>query len=316
MRLCLISAILVLLSQPAYAATSTFHVTVGAKANIFGAGAGGVNANGGGTAPVKIPIPTGANAVEVAQAVGMVSCGGGCGLNGANGGPFFRTNIQSSGGVSGIIGPVNMFLVGVFVGLPSPAPPGPSRLDVTAMRRIVSVSPQLNQTFFVGTGKAAKAVRRIRIPSGARYFLLGFADGNGVSGPPGAYNDNTGALNVRGSFLGAVASNKASVIDIAGPWRYSSGGYGVLGKAQIAQRGTNVIIYGTWTPNSAPAPHYIIKAILSGYALNGTWRCMHNACQGSGRWHATINAAANRIVVSNSYDPGGLNINTTVLMRP
>lgn len=189
----------------AAASTALFHATIPATANVFGAGAGGAAANGGGTAPIRIVLH-GARTVQITQARGRVSCcGGGNTFNDADGGRYYRTDILSSGGISGIVAPVNMFLVGVFVGAhPSPGA-GPARLNVTGMRRTSDAYPQLNQTFFVGSGRyvrpGATGVRRMHVPAGATSLVLGFADSNGFHGTPGAYDDNVGNVAVQGRLL-------------------------------------------------------------------------------------------------------------------
>lgn len=184
------------LAAPQSKGPNIFHVSVWGRDNIFAAGAGGVKSNGGGQAPVKLTIPRGAKIVEVSQASGTVSCCSGGSLNAADGGTAYKTDISSSGGISGIIAPWNMFLIGVFVGAGTPSSPAPPRLDVSRTRAKIDVYPLLDQTFFVGKGYAGKTERRIHIPAGAKTLVLGFADSNSFHGPPGAFDDNTGKLNV------------------------------------------------------------------------------------------------------------------------
>lgn len=177
-----------------------FLVTVSAQANVFGAGAGGPKANGGGTAPVHVAVQRGATYVMVNFAHGKVSCcGSGGPYNDANGGTAYTTDILSSGGISGVIDTkAHFFLLGVFIA-GTPHGSGPARLNVTGAQLLRAVTPQLNQTFFVGDGHySVRNLRRINIPFGAHWLVLGFADSNGFHGPPGAYSDNVGSLLVSG----------------------------------------------------------------------------------------------------------------------
>jgi outer membrane protein OmpA-like peptidoglycan-associated protein len=101
--------------------------------------------------------------------------------------------------------------------------------------------------------------------------------------------------------------------DLTDDWVYA----GTMGRAQIKQSGSRVILQLTWTPNTDPSPHYRIDATVAGRSLNGTWRCVTRVCNGQGgKFHADIDADANRLVVSQTEDPGGTNgWNTLVLTR-
>jgi hypothetical protein len=91
------------------------------------------------------------------------------------------TNISSYGGISGIrndnaIG----FLVGVFLNDSEPTGSGPSALDFTNNTSFAELSPQLNQTFFIGdglTGSGLGNIQRFLVPEQATRLFLGFADG-------------------------------------------------------------------------------------------------------------------------------------------
>jgi len=123
-------------SRAAYGQAVVQTVTVDAQANVFAAGVGGLKANGGGKKPTVIQFePFKKQVLWFTNIVGKVSCcSGGSTFNGPEGGTNAggSTDIQSSGGISGIIDKNRtMFLVGVFIGSPGPAAPGPTRLDVT-----------------------------------------------------------------------------------------------------------------------------------------------------------------------------------------
>jgi hypothetical protein len=108
------------------------------------------------------------------------------------------TNISSYGGISGIRNDNAIaFLVGVFLNDSEPTGSGPSALDFTNNTSFAELSPQLNQTFFIGdglTGSGVGNIQRFLVPEQATRLFLGFADGNAVQGLPAYYNDNTGSL--------------------------------------------------------------------------------------------------------------------------
>jgi hypothetical protein len=189
--------------RAALSQTSVHTVTVDAGSNVFAAGAGGLAANGGGKQPVMVSFqPFKKQVLWFTSVLGKVSCcGGGATFNGAEGGTNAggSTELQSSGGISGIIdNSRTMFLVGVFVGSPSPTPPGPERKDVSFDRGKSDIYPKLDQTFYIGNGKVlGGSYQRIHVPGGANRLVLGFADGISFHGAPGHYDDNQGQLTVK-----------------------------------------------------------------------------------------------------------------------
>lgn len=111
-------------------------------------------------------------------------------------------------------------------------------------------------------------------------------------------------------------AHRHAQLNLTGAWHYEPPGFGDYGRAEIVQRGNSLTIKGTWTPDPEPPPHYLVTATLSGFSIDGTWRCLVNACgHDGGRWHATVNAAGDRMVVSNSDDHSGNNINGVILRR-
>jgi hypothetical protein len=191
-------------SRAAYGQTAVHTVTVEGASNVFAAGVGGVKANGGGKKPAIVPFqPFKKQVLWFTSVLGKVSCcGGGNTFNGAEGGTNAggSTDIQSSGGISGIIDHNRtMFLVGVFLGYPGPTPPGPERKDVTYDRGKSDVYPKLDQTFYIGNGKllGSGSYQRIHVPDGANRLVLGFADGFSFHGAPGYYDDDLGELTVK-----------------------------------------------------------------------------------------------------------------------
>jgi hypothetical protein len=113
------------------------------------------------------------------------------------------TNLNSVGGISGIVDDSNsFFLVGVFVSASEPQDPAPSPLDFSSSalgENFSTLSPQLNQTFFIGdglTGHGTGATQVFNVPATATRLFIGFADGAFFTGDPGNYSDNSGSLSV------------------------------------------------------------------------------------------------------------------------
>jgi hypothetical protein len=203
------SIILTLILMTLFAASPVLAdtLTVSGQANIFGAGHGiapSPNGGGGGQLPPSYTFLPGSNLTLTFSSVsGLVKSWAGADPNGADGGfsASGTTDITSYGGISGIInGNHTLFLVGVFVGVPEPGDPAPPRLDFTGAENFASLSPLLNQTFFIGdglTGTGTGTTQQFFAPAGATRLYLGFADsfdfGNPTA-PPGNYGDNSGEL--------------------------------------------------------------------------------------------------------------------------
>jgi len=119
------------------------------------------------------------------------------------------------------------------------------------------------------------------------------------------------------TMLGASPASAAGDFlkagDLSGSWTY----YSAQGQAVIKQSGKHISMGLTWTPNSDPAPHYVIETTLTGRSLNGVWRCKATRCLGQrGKFHAQLSADGNEIRVSHTQDPGGVNRwNGVVLSR-
>ena len=191
-------------SSPPVASTSASGdpslVTVPATSNIFGAGhdlmpqpAGG----GGGTPPPLIPLaPADQRIVFFEDVVGTVIPIVDIGLeNGPEGTGGGRTDIESTGGISGIVHDSNqMFLVGVFLTDAEPADPAPERLDASDDFR--NLAPNIAQVFLIGDGVGHQYV----VPDEATRLFLGFADANRFLGEVGFYGNNTGSVQARVTF--------------------------------------------------------------------------------------------------------------------
>jgi hypothetical protein len=173
-------------------------LTVPARANIFGSGQAEPPDPGGGGAgvlPPTVPLPPGAKRVVTFPSVtGRVNpIMDYDDWNGPAGDGVGGTNVESFGGISGIVHAANgMFLVGVFLSDGLPPTPEPSRLDFTNGMPADPLTPELGQTFLIGDGKGHK----YNVPLEATRLYLGFADGYLYQGPPGWYDNNAGALKV------------------------------------------------------------------------------------------------------------------------
>ena len=172
---------------------------VPATANIFGAGHDELPEPGGGgdgTEPVEIPLTPGTGRkVSIWDAEGSVIPIADLGLaNGPEGAGYGITDIESYGGISGILHRSNtMFLVGVFLTGEEPADPAPERLDFSESEEFETFEPDIAQTFLIGDGNG----RTFVVPEEASRLFLGFADAASFAGQPGYYGNNSGAVRIR-----------------------------------------------------------------------------------------------------------------------
>jgi hypothetical protein len=64
-----------------------------------------------------------------------------------------------------------------------------------------ALSPQLGQTFLIGTGRTSSGeLHQITVPAGATRLFLGIADGADFEGDPGYYDDDGGAYQASVDF--------------------------------------------------------------------------------------------------------------------
>jgi hypothetical protein len=114
-----------------------------------------------------------------------------------SGGP---SSILAFGSLSGIVLPNWGALVGVFVdttGFSSAIVPVPANLNFTDDTSFTTLSPLLDQVFFIGdglTGDGAGSIQDFYVPTGATELFLGIADAPAYGQPPGAYGDNYGVI--------------------------------------------------------------------------------------------------------------------------
>jgi hypothetical protein len=185
-------------------------VTVSAECNVFGAGHSSPNntpdvgSNGGGIPPVMIPLTALSNSPALQfQASGTISFCPACGSYGPDGnGSLYAA--PSYNGISGITNSPARGLIAVFTGATEPANPAPASLDFSVIgTNFATLSPQLNQLFFIGAGVITTndAPQTIFVPPGATQLYLGFVDGDAYPDSPDAYGDNSGSLAVNVSGL-------------------------------------------------------------------------------------------------------------------
>ena len=138
--------------------------------------------------PVFVPLSlAGATAVSF-EATGAVSHGPMWPLESPEGSPKMALHRGSEHGISGVHAPLES-LLGVFLSDERPDHSGaPRTLTFDANHRVfTTLSPQLKQVFFIGSGFAGSGEkRRYLVPPGATKLFLGTTDGYN-------WNNNTGA---------------------------------------------------------------------------------------------------------------------------
>ena len=177
-------------------------VSLNSQSNLFRASDFGM---GGGLIPFAIELDSDRlTAFEFSSVTGTTNC---CAsntrtLSNADGlGAGNNTNINSSGGISGIVSPGGLFLAGVFTSSFDPASDiAPERLNFFDIgTNFNQLSPLLNQSFFIGDGRTgfqSGDIQRFVAPLGADTLHLGFVDASFFTGNPGGFSDNSGNLNI------------------------------------------------------------------------------------------------------------------------
>jgi hypothetical protein len=240
-------------------------LSVSGDANIFGAGHASAPQPGGGGAgilPPGVSFPAGPSQVltfsSVTGTVRIDFDNTPAGTSGPDGGTLYLpTDISSFSGISGVtLNQRTLFMVGVFLNSAEPADPAPARLDFSdaaLTRSFTTLSPALNQVFFIGdglTGTGSGSSQQFFVPNSATRLFLGFADAytmstNSITGPPGFYADNDGALTATFTISLEGDYNQNGTVDAADYvlWRKSSGTYG-----------GNPAGYNTWRANFGHPP--------------------------------------------------------------
>jgi hypothetical protein len=215
-------------------AASAATVSVDGRANLFAAGQAAVTApagGGGGVLPPSVAFAAGAGKVLTFSSVlGLTDCCSGAPDMDADGSTNLigtGTSVVAANGISGITASRQMFLAGVFLDDSVPAGAAPASLDFTGNTGFASLSPLLNQMFFIGdglTGTGSGAVQSFLVPTGATRLFLGFADGFAFIGAHGYYDDNRGTL--RATF---EISDGTTVVPVPAALPLMLAGLGVFG---------------------------------------------------------------------------------------
>jgi uncharacterized protein (DUF2141 family) len=184
-------------------------LTVSASAAVFAAG--GSSLPHGATLPPEYVLSSPATAGSVltfAGVTGKITVNEGTGTNendpdgvGSIGAPL---RVGSFNGISGISDNEDGILCGVFLNSSAPTGTPPTSLAFsstgaagTINTDFTSLSPKLDQTFFIGdglTGDGKGTVQKFNVPAGATRLYLGIADAPAYQGSPGAYQDNVGSF--------------------------------------------------------------------------------------------------------------------------
>jgi hypothetical protein len=178
-------------------------VMIDARSDVYSAGAAKADEGRAGVMPSTITLAAGGGIVTFPRVIGKAACNADAGTD-ADGGACAggNTDLGSAGPLSGIKHHQRtMFLVGVFLGpkLPKKAPPTLDFSDDQLGTKFEKLEPQLGQVFYIGDGHPADAggaTHDFVVPKGATRLFLGYADGFGFRGAPGAYGDNKGGLSV------------------------------------------------------------------------------------------------------------------------
>jgi hypothetical protein len=208
-----VSILLAICAPLANAASN--NATVPGTADVWLAGQpGGTVLNGGfpgsDVAPTNSPVLVSTGLNMTAGSYLTFSASGvtdynGCAGTSPDGGACSFAATASALGISTYNGPANA-LIGVFLDANTPGGVAPAGMDFSTPGSLSqsTVSPQLNQVFFIGdgrTGLGTGAVQRFVIPAGATRLFLASSDGVGAS-----YNNF-------GSFAVVVSDAAAPVSD-------------------------------------------------------------------------------------------------------
>ncbi len=184
------------------------NLSIAGDANIFSAGHGGPPGGlGQGQSAPFVTFAAGTfSTLTFSSVTGSVTLDGFGHLNNPDGigSQPVMSGTASFNGISGISAPHAGYLVGVFVTDVEPADPPPSILDFTKSGTdFTTLSPLINQTFFIGdglTGNGVGTLQQFIIPANATRLFLGISDAPNYLGFPGGYTDNGGSFNATFDF--------------------------------------------------------------------------------------------------------------------
>ena len=205
------------------------NVVVAGVADIWLAGQPNGTVLGADSAPVNSPVlaSTGLNMTagsfltfSATGATGHDPC---CQSTSPDGGGFSTFSSGPFNGIANYNGPLNA-LVGVFVDSNVPGGVAPAGLDFTsgASQSAPTISPLLNQVFFIGdglTGTGSGSVQQFVIPTGATRLFIGSSDGGGAS------LNNNGSFSVTVSDTTQVPAMSSTLIVLTGLMLLTLGSY-------------------------------------------------------------------------------------------
>jgi hypothetical protein len=204
-------ALAVVGAAPPASATAVVSVNVFGTADPWFAGQASVPFcySSCGTLPTEVDLPAGTTSVSFSASGTVVTCAGVAlppdGGNPGSGAPcdFSTLSVSPDNGISGYDDNVSGELTGVFVGPGIPGGTAPATLDFSGNHDFSSLSPLLQQVFFIGDGRTSGAVtQQFSVPAGATRLFLGIPDACSFSGTPSCYFDNSGAFSVAVTFAG------------------------------------------------------------------------------------------------------------------
>jgi hypothetical protein len=137
------------------------------------------------------------------------------------GGEHTQSSVTSYNSIAGNIAPNSGYLSGIFESNAAPSGTTPAVLNFTSghlTTSFTSLSPQLDQTFFVGdglTGDGTGSVQQFVVPAGATRLFLGICDGPGDDSAPGDYDDNTGTFTATFSVTSVPEPSSAVALAMA-----------------------------------------------------------------------------------------------------
>jgi hypothetical protein len=193
--------------------TSAAHAaTVNATDDIYAIG--DTTDPAGGTVPsAALSVNAGDTLTFNVTTSSPVTLNGGGNFNDADGvgAAVLTSSNTGTASLSGIIAPNAGYLVGVFVPSTGPAGTAPPSLDFTTGTgtSFTSLSPQLDQVFFIGdglTGDGTGTIQDFVAPTGAGTLYLGISDACNFNGAPGCFNDNSGSFSVAITDTAGVTS--------------------------------------------------------------------------------------------------------------
>ncbi len=201
--------------------TTATTVTIDGADDIYNAGASGTEPGGD---PVALNV-SGIASITFSDTSGLVTLNSGGNYNDADGVGAAPSSSSESGAnsIAGLTAPGAGYITGVFLG--STLESTPTALDFSSGTTFTSLSPGLQQAFFIGdglTGDGTGATQTFYVPTGAATLYLGISDACSYNGSPSCYSDNSGTFTTTvneasaGTTVSAAPEPAAWLLMIAG----------------------------------------------------------------------------------------------------